>query len=354
MTMIKILGARIRKSREDLGITQDDLAKAIGCSSEFISLLELGKRAPRLESLLLLADYLKKDISYFLPEKDNAFNILLRKEGLNKKSKSELKKFKTFCDEYIKLEELTGRRLPLAPLYHNVSAERMAEEERCRLGLGDEPIRDVFSLLELNGLHIIRYSLNKDIKISGVYIFLEEQDAAFALVNSSQSLGRQVMIAAHEYSHYLKDRYGGPVIDNPDLFVDEYLSLYHPRESFAQKFAVNFLIPTSKIHEIIRKDIRKKNIIFEDVLYLKRYFGVSTLAMLRKLAGMEYISPGKFAEYQKLDPDKHEQDLFGSLAEDGQLKIGRRKILFSDRFRSLVFEARSKNKISDEKAASLL
>jgi len=90
--MQNILGAKLRRLRENLTITQDALAKAVGLSGEFISLLELGKRKPSLETLSTLANYFKKDVSYFLQEKETAFNILLKGERVDKQSGEELKR----------------------------------------------------------------------------------------------------------------------------------------------------------------------------------------------------------------------------------------------------------------------
>ena len=56
-----ILGIKLRIERESLGLTQEDLAKAVGLSSEFISLLELGKRMPSLDSLKSISEFLKKE-----------------------------------------------------------------------------------------------------------------------------------------------------------------------------------------------------------------------------------------------------------------------------------------------------
>ena len=89
-----ILGTKLRREREDIGLTQEALAKAVGLSSEFISLLELGKRMPSLDTLTTLANYFKKDASYFLKEKEEAFNVLLQEESLDKKARGELRKFK--------------------------------------------------------------------------------------------------------------------------------------------------------------------------------------------------------------------------------------------------------------------
>jgi Zn-dependent peptidase ImmA (M78 family) len=208
------------------------------------------------------------------------------------------------------------RRLELAPLYApNISAERMADEERRRLGLGSEPVRDIFALVEANGCRILRMPLPEDSKVSGAFIYLEQKEAAFALVNSAQPAGRQAFSAAHEYCHYLKDRTEGPVIESPDVFIDEYASLYHPREPYAQTFAARFLMPPAKIREIIEKDLRvfsPQRLTYDQVLYLKRYFGVSTLAMLRTLRTMGYIGRTQLDDYAKADPEKREKDVFGN------------------------------------------
>jgi Zn-dependent peptidase ImmA (M78 family) len=222
------------------------------------------------------------------------------------------------------------------------------------MGFGDEPVRDIFSLLELNGLHILRQPLPEKSNISGIFIFFEAERAAFALINSAQTIGQQALVAAHEYCHYLKDRNAGPIIDNPDIFIDEYVSLYHPREQFAQTFAVRFLVHPVKVKKIIEKDFHSKKLSFADVLYLKRYFGVSALAMLRTLKDLEYLSRSKFEEYQKLDPSPYEEVFFGKLAEEDKLRKTKKGAILSSRMKSLALEAYKKKKISAEKLSRFL
>ena len=349
-----IVGIKLKKAREDIGLTQEAFAEAVGLSSEYISLLESGKRTPSLETLTNISEYLKKEISFFVRKKGSAFDILIEGKRLDNYAKRELKKFQKYCEEYVNLEELAGRCLELAPLYSHVSAGRMADEERCRLGLKNEPIRDIFSLLELNGCRVVRQPIPEESQVSGVFIFLEEKEASFALINSIQSLGQQAFTAAHEYCHYLKDRSEGPIIDNPDIFVDEFLSLYHPREKFAQAFAAQFLMPPSKISEIVDKDLRSNKLRFEDVIYLKRYFGVSTFDMLRTLKKLGYLSVTKFEGYLENDPDFHEEALFGNLEDERRPKRVKGRIVLSDRFKTLAIKAYQKKKISVEKLSELL
>jgi Zn-dependent peptidase ImmA (M78 family) len=341
-----LLGSKLKKARTELGLSQAAFARALGFSSEFISLLEADKRAPSLTTLNKIAAYLKKDIHDFLQEKEGAFNILLRgdalkgPEGLDAASQAVLQRFKRYCDDYLRLERLASRRLELAPLYSNISPERLAEEERRRLGLGDEPIRDIFALSELNGCRILRLPIPGGAKLSGAFIFLEDREAAFALINSADTPGRQAFTAAHEYCHYLKDRREGPLIENPDVFIDEYVSLYHPREKFAQTFAACFLMPASKVRAIVEKEFGGRRLTFDQVLYLKRYFGVSLAAMLRKAREMGFVSAAQFEDFIKRDPDSREREVFGTLREEGRGRRARAgKAIYSDRYMLLQLEA---------------
>jgi len=356
--MQTVLPHKIRKAREAAHLSQGAFARALGLSSEYISLLEAGKRTPSMATLHKIAAFLNRDMAYFFHEKPtppDAFTLLFRAESVDDRTREELQKFRRYCDDYLRLEVFTGRKLDLAPLYgSNVVPEHMADEERRRLGLGQEPIRDVFSLFETNGCRILRMPMPAESKVSGVFIYLEAKEAAFALVNSAQSVGRQAFSAAHEYCHYLKDRTEGPVIDNPDVFVDEYASLYHPREPFAQAFAARFLMPPAKIREMVEKDFRSQRVGFDQVLYLKRYFGVSTLAMLRTLRTLGYVSKAQFDEFAQVDPAAREKELFGNLTDgngNGGTSAGpvggliakfRRRPTPSDRYKLLQREAMRK------------
>ena len=361
--MQTILPYKIRKAREAAHLNQATFSRALGLSSEYISLLEAGKRTPSMGTLNKIATFLNRDITYFFldkPTPPDAFTLLFRAESVDDRTREELQKFRRYCDDYLRLESITGRRLELAPLYGpGVSADRMADEERRRLGLGNEPVRDVFALFETNGCRMLRMPMPEESKVSGVFIYLEVKEAAFALVNSGQSFGRQAYSAAHEYCHYLKDRAEGPVIDNPDVFVDEYASLYHPREPFAPAFAARFLMPPTKVQEMVEKDFKSQRVGFDQVLYLKRYFGVSTLAMLRTLRGLGYVSKAQFDDYAKIDPSPREKELFGNLADGpaepaaggggvagglvgGILAKFRRRAMPSDRYKLLQREAMRK------------
>ncbi len=333
--MDKSLGEIIRREREYYKLTQEELAKYVKLSSKFISLIESGKSVPSIESLRKIAEFFKKDIAFFIKNKEKEFDILLKDKKINERTRSEIKKFRKYCEDYLKLEGLSRRHLVPAPLYRSVSPEEMAREERQRLGLGSEPVRDIFMLLELNGLRILRQYIYPESEIAGIFVHYKAKQASFALVNYANSSGEQAVIASHEYCHYLRDREGGAILDNPDIFVDEYISLYHPREKFAQKFALHFLIPELKIKQVLNKYVAGENVRYEDIIFIKRYFGVSMAIMLKKLLEMNLINFKKYKEYQGIDCISFEKSLYGNLIGDSQQSKRKRKTVTSDRYKSL-------------------
>ncbi len=75
------IGDRIKQRREALGITQDQLADALGIAREAVSQWETGETKPRYKRLRPLADVLKCSVNHLTGGTDNAMpeDRLLRK-----------------------------------------------------------------------------------------------------------------------------------------------------------------------------------------------------------------------------------------------------------------------------------
>jgi len=317
----KFIATRLKKVREQAGLTQEAFARAVALSPEFISLLESGKRSPSLETLSRIAAYFHRDLCFFLEEKEPVFTVLFRTASLDDQigaaSDADLQRFKAYAEEYLRLEEETGRRLEPAPLYGaNITPERLAAEERRRLDLGDEPVRNVFALFERNGCRIVRLQMPPEAQLSGAFVYIEAQAASFALINASQTFCRQIFTAAHEYCHYLKDRHDAPILDTHDVFAHHNFQALASREKFAQRFAANFLMPASEVLETVDKEFGGRRLCYDDILLAKRYFGVSALAMLRTLRDLSLISSTQFEEFLIRDPAERELEIFGSSNEE--------------------------------------
>ena len=66
---LTVIGQRIKAAREAAQITQEELAKAVGCTAKHIGAIERGIKTPRLDTFLIIAnttgvsaDYLLQDL----------------------------------------------------------------------------------------------------------------------------------------------------------------------------------------------------------------------------------------------------------------------------------------------------
>ena len=69
-----VIGSRIRKFRQERGITQEDLAFQVNTSTAYISNIERGIKKPSLQKLAEIADVLHvtvNDFIYISPNTDN-------------------------------------------------------------------------------------------------------------------------------------------------------------------------------------------------------------------------------------------------------------------------------------------
>lgn len=64
----RCFGRVLRRLRRDMHLSQNDLAVQVGLDRTYISLLELGKRSPTLESIVSLAAALKISLSKLFAE----------------------------------------------------------------------------------------------------------------------------------------------------------------------------------------------------------------------------------------------------------------------------------------------
>ncbi len=71
------LGQRIRKRRQDLEITQRQLAEALGVTPQHISAVEQDKRTPSLPSLAKLAEELGVTVDYLMTGKEGVITDII-------------------------------------------------------------------------------------------------------------------------------------------------------------------------------------------------------------------------------------------------------------------------------------
>lgn len=103
--IVRIIGQRIRELRTEYaagsGISQEELAKAVGTTANTISRWETGVYKPGIEDLERVARHLGVSITTFFPEEkvaaDEPVNALLRAaNGLEKTDLEELRRYAEF------------------------------------------------------------------------------------------------------------------------------------------------------------------------------------------------------------------------------------------------------------------
>lgn len=160
-------------------------------------------------------------------------------------------------------------------------AKALARETRERLGLGLEPVGNIYHFLSSENIFVIEIPI-EDSFLPGCFYFDKEIGQPWIMINTANSLGKQRLAAAHEYCHFLRHR---------DL---EFIVCENPgtqekptHEKFADFFASEFLLPS----EAIKKEVSKNSSIGPtDVLTLCLKYGISYSACLKRLLDNGYIS----------------------------------------------------------------
>lgn len=220
----------------------------------------------------------------------------------DERREDDVREFEALCRDYLELEQTNASPLPRRyPEVYDVSGfdpERAAEEvalsEHNRLGLGDGPIGDLWGLLETDvGLRIFAQAFT-DSRLAGLFVYTEEYGGCIA-VNRKHPEERRRWTAAHEYGHFLSDRYRAEITAN-----QTYRRLPES-ERFADSFARHFLMPTAGLIRRFQSMKRAKegSITPADVLTLAALYEVSFEALMLRLEELRLIRSGAWDELRE-------------------------------------------------------
>jgi Zn-dependent peptidase ImmA (M78 family)/transcriptional regulator with XRE-family HTH domain len=290
-----LIGERLKKAREALGYTQEDVAEKLNIGRPRYSDIENGKRDVPLKELYRFCEFLGRPIEYFIKEKlvlDNGFKVLFRKTGGDEEIAKVIVEFETLCEQMCALEEIIGAKIRL-PMIEDYTYEKdrlgfwgkhYANYERQRLSLGQAPLRNLDQILEEKcALRIFHLPIPEERGIFGMFTY-DEQMGGCVLINTNANFGKQLFSLAHEYAHFVfhKGRLGIISFEKEKDTLDE---------SLADHFASDFLMPEEAVNEIFNIRIKnRKEITAEDIIYLAEYFGVSFQAMIYKLNNLRLLS----------------------------------------------------------------
>jgi Zn-dependent peptidase ImmA (M78 family) len=244
--------------------------------------------------LVALANALGVPLDIFLYADDNPLEERLSSIE-TPENLSALQTWLQRCWCYLGIEALVGKQGIRAPIYTLRTSldkreeleqiEVIAEQERCRLRLGIEPIADLVSVVEEAGLRVIGADLPED-DVDGAFLFVPEYESAVALINRSKSPTRQRFTLAHQYGHLLFHRVSTEIGERDVFRVDS------DKERQANLFASAFLMPRSLIERMYDEYgfTRKQNSLpMYGWLVMTRRLQVSPQALAWRLYNLGYI-----------------------------------------------------------------
>ncbi len=351
-TMI-VIGKRLKRAREALGYTQEQVAEKLRIGRPRYSDIENGKRDVPLRELYRFCEFFGRPLDYFLKEKlavESGFKVLFRKTEGDREVAEIITEFENLCERMYQLEEIMEIRIK-PPIFrdHEYEKKRLwfwgkhyADQERRRLDLGQAPIRNLDQVLEEKcGLKIFYLPIPEERGIFGMFTF-DENRGGCIMVNANPTTGNQLFSLAHEYGHFIlhKGRLGIISFEKEKNTLDERLANY---------FASDFLMPENAVKDIFNIRVKnRKDATAEDVIYLADYFGVSFQAMVYRLNNLKLLSNNKKEELIS-------QTWVAAVRKSmGISEPNRGKFKFPSLYLHLCIKAYQENRITTSKFAEFL
>ncbi|MGQ9658142.1 MAG: helix-turn-helix domain-containing protein [Fimbriimonadales bacterium] len=282
------VGRRLREIRQRMGFSLQEVASRAGVGVSTLSAIEQGDSSPNLRTLHAVAKALEIPLEALLRTEENPFEILLRQAGAHI-PEAVLLEWSERCQSYAHLEKLLGLTPLPAPHYAGLGyemAERIAEMERARLGLGDAPITDIVHALERAGLRVGGISLGNS-SFDGALLFHPDW-GAFVLVNRDKPPMRVRFTLAHEYGHYLMHSDRSVYIDTDTKQESNSL------EAEANAFAGAFLLPKTGLRRALElfggEWSKGRRLPLHLCIGLRRLFKVSYEALLWRFFFLGWIN----------------------------------------------------------------
>jgi Zn-dependent peptidase ImmA (M78 family)/DNA-binding XRE family transcriptional regulator len=289
---IFMISQRIKQLRLARGMSQDALVAVMGgiVTKQAISKYETGKAVPGPAVVMRLAQALgvKSTALWGVPVCNVEFIAYRKSSGLGKRDQVTVENLvRRALEERVSLHERVygrpgGCDFPLQQfkLRKIEDSEAAAEGMRDHWNLGRDPIGNLVGLLEDRQVHVIEIDAPE--KFDGISAFAKDDEGCTlgAAVVSRRGVPRerQRLNLTHELGH--------TVLKIPNN-IDE--------EKAAFRFAGAFLAPRDDFIEEV--GAHRSNIEVDELLILKRKFGMSMQALLRRMCDLEVINDAYYKQW---------------------------------------------------------
>jgi Zn-dependent peptidase ImmA (M78 family)/transcriptional regulator with XRE-family HTH domain len=244
-----IIPSQLRRAREALQLTLEEVASELEVAAQSVSDWESGRSEPALGHLEALAKLYGRDVDYFLggtPPPPERLEFRAPGDGpfsaLSKEAKAVVGRFYELCRRSHELESLLGkvRKFELPHLSPSVPPTRAAAALRRSWQVGAKPIRNLRELVDARGFRIFELRVPAD-EFSGLSI-LHSDYGPCVLLNAGDVKGRRNFTLAHELAHLIY-RHGSSACRIPAKLVESLNRL----ERKANQFAVELLLPPHEV-----------------------------------------------------------------------------------------------------------
>jgi Zn-dependent peptidase ImmA (M78 family)/DNA-binding XRE family transcriptional regulator len=290
------LGERLKVARETASVTQDAGAKAAGIARTTLVAIEKGQRTARIDELQALSRCYAVSVNSLLRREAVHVDLVPRFRSLPETGDAGIDQAARMLNDLVcaevELENILGVQRPRNyPAEQTIlqgdvraQAEQDAQNLRHWLGLGEGPVHDLFSLIELQ-LGIRIYSRKLDPKVSGLFAY-DETVGACILINSSHRKDRRNQTGGHELGHFTATR------RQPEVYQDE-KSENSREERYANAFGRAFLTPTRSVMQKFKElTAGSSHLTRRHIILLAHFFGVSRQAMVMRLEELSLTKKG--------------------------------------------------------------
>ncbi len=306
-----ILGKRLQMARMASGLRQQDVAENLNLARTTITAIERGERQIRPGELVQIARLYGRAVSNLVGRKSVIadFSVQFRSDLTGRKDDRDLEQllaraileFQSLCENHRQLEiinhshsshsyppPVSWKGLPVAE-----SAAAISSAERNRLGIGDGPLVHLRDILE-NEVGIRVFFMPLASNISGMFVYTDELGGCIA-VNTQHPRERQNWTLAHEYGHFLTERYRAYVVTGLERYGTKSRRQSRKHEFFADAFARNFLMPEASLRRRfldLKQASSDSKVTMAEVCRLAASYWVSVQAMTLRLEELQLLHRG--------------------------------------------------------------
>ncbi len=345
------LANRLRRAREAAGLTVTEAAARFGFANyQTLSNIERGEREVKVSELAQFARTYFCNLNSFLMGEEapkTAVHFLWRRAPAPEKRVEVEASISHRFEEYHLLERLlaldreeSGSIISLtsSDIRNNFQVDALADKVGGMLNIGSRPAFSLQKAMEQKLMTKILFVEMSEFGSAAATV--HPQLGAAIVVNSDEAPWRINFTLAHELFHII----------TWNLFTPEEIegnkALFNELEKKADRFASTLLLPEAQVSQELSSRTADQKLSFSDIVDVAREFGVSTQALLYRMAKMRLIP------WEKAD----------GLARDDELKKVDRRIRkggeydapISERFILLAVKCLRKGLISRGKFAELL